>query len=578
MRPILVFGLMLCVGGGSVGCANSSGLARHARTPMISQRTPAQGDPFQSSDQPKPEITPGEVAANKQADAKPPDAKPPDTKQPDEPSGESTKLARFDAATLKLIHEELHGASQEERDYWFEQLKRVDPSVVPDILRARRLSMRMHDQATKFNEVQLAGIEEVDSTASGASPITPVGDSWGHTNEQTESPANSAPYAGLGSANPWKREASGTDNPAPQTLPTSQQAVAFTESPPEPQRSATPPRTTLRPNRQAEPQAPIALSGVDPTTPARSGANPTPTVSTPSESNPFAIRNETASATVATNSPPKLPDILPAESAPPGDSAVQTTNPGQLAIQQPLKSADPWEQELQRLISQVEAEVAQLKPTGTPREQQEFIRRHVYLRMLYLMDQRQERALAAIPGAEPADQEFWQQLFWAVANYFDSEHIPEGSERAAQTVAQLNDAVRRLQEKSRLELRNMAFCTNILSYGNYEKFPRDEFTPGQEVLLYVEVENYKSEPTADNRYRTLLRSTIDLLSPAGDVRKRIEFKATEDLCRNYRRDYFHSYQFKIPQTMPLGPHTLKLTVFDELSGKMISSSLNFTVK
>lgn len=568
MRPILVFGLLLCVGGVSAGCANSSGLARHTRTPMISQRTPAPSDPFQSSNQPKPEITPGEVAANKQ----------PDAKQPDDSSDDSTKLARFDAATLKLIHEELHGATQEERDYWFEQLKRVDPSVVPDILRARRLSMRMHDQATKFNEVQLAGIEDVDPAAGGAPLITPVGNSWGHTNEQNASPADSAPYAGLGSANPWKREQSSTSDAAPKSVGTNQQAVAFTESPSEPQRNATPPRTTLRPNGQTEPPAPVALSGVDSTPSSHLRSTPTASKPVPGELNPFAVSNESASATVATNSPPKLPDISPADSALTGEPAVQTTNPAPPAVQQPLKTANPWEQELQRLISQVEAEAAQLKPTGTPREQQEFIRRHVYLRMLYLMDQRQERALAAIPGAEPADQEFWQQLFWAIANYFDSEHIPEGSERAAQTVAQLNDAVRRLQEKSRLELRNMAFCTNILSYGNYEKFPRDEFTPGQEVLLYVEVENYKSEPTADNRYRTLLRSTIDVLSPAGDVRKRIEFKATEDLCRNYRRDYFHSYQFKIPQTMPLGPHTLKLTVFDELSGKMISSSLNFTVK
>ena len=64
----------------------------------------------------------------------------------------------------------------------------------------------------------------------------------------------------------------------------------------------------------------------------------------------------------------------------------------------------------------------------------------------------------------------------------------------------------------------------------------------------------------------------------GDLRKQIDFAATEDLCRNYRRDYFHNYQFTIPDRIPLGPHTLKLTVFDELSGRMVSYTTNFNVQ
>jgi hypothetical protein len=135
-----------------------------------------------------------------------------------------------------------------------------------------------------------------------------------------------------------------------------------------------------------------------------------------------------------------------------------------------------------------------------------------------------------------------------------------------------------LQEQADLQIRNVSFCRQIQYFGNYERFPRDEFRPGQEVLLYAEIDNFKSEPTADGQYRTLLRSTLELLSPSGELRKVIDFPATEDLCRNYRRDYFHNYQFVIPERLPLGPHTLKLTVFDELSGKMTSYSVNFVVK
>ena len=98
------------------------------------------------------------------------------------------------------------------------------------------------------------------------------------------------------------------------------------------------------------------------------------------------------------------------------------------------------------------------------------------------------------------------------------------------------------------------------------------------MLLYAEIDHFKSDPTADGQYRTLLRSTLEILSPNGELRKQFDFPATEDLCSTYRRDYFHNYQFRIPERMSLGPHILKLTVFDELGGKLASYSLHFVVK
>ena len=64
----------------------------------------------------------------------------------------------------------------------------------------------------------------------------------------------------------------------------------------------------------------------------------------------------------------------------------------------------------------------------------------------------------------------------------------------------------------------------------------------------------------------------------GQIRWKKSFAATEDLCRNPRRDYFHNYQFTIPERLPMGPHTLNLTVVDELSGKQATCALKFMVK
>ncbi len=244
----------------------------------------------------------------------------------------------------------------------------------------------------------------------------------------------------------------------------------------------------------------------------------------------------------------------------------------------PVVPPGPWQAEIERLIARAERDVVGLKPGATLEVQAEYRRRQVHLRLLYLMAQRQEQALTAIPGLEPAEQEYWQQLCWAASNSLDAEQFPSLRDRAAQSIAPLNTALRRLREQSDLAIKNIAFCEQISYFGNYQKFSRDEFTPGQEVLLYAEIENFNTEQTADGEHRTLLRSVIDIVGANGEARWHKTFPATEDRCRNPRRDYFHNYQFAIPDRLPLGPHTLKLTVVDDLSGKQASYSLSFLVK
>jgi hypothetical protein len=246
----------------------------------------------------------------------------------------------------------------------------------------------------------------------------------------------------------------------------------------------------------------------------------------------------------------------------------------------PSGQAAGWQQSLEQLTAAAAAEAAQLTPGKSDAEKQLYIEKQVYLRMLYLMSGQQERALQYIPGLDPADQEFWQQVFWGVTNYFDANAMPNSADRATQTIAQFNSAVLRLKEKAHLELRNVTFCHKISSYGDYERYPRDEFSPGQEVLLYAELGNFHSELTADGRYRTLLRSTLEIHKPGpqGEVIEQTNYPAPEDICRNHRRDYFLSYRLVVPQKISLGPHVMKLTVEDQLSQKLVSYTLNFTVK
>lgn len=235
---------------------------------------------------------------------------------------------------------------------------------------------------------------------------------------------------------------------------------------------------------------------------------------------------------------------------------------------------------LQFLVRATESEVSQLTPGRSAAELQYYIERHVYLRLLYLMAGQAEWALRPIPNIPAADQEFWTQVLWGVQNYFDLPRIPNHAERAAQTIAQFNTAMLRLKERAPLDLKNVTFCHTIEGFGEYETYSKDEFSPGQRVLVYAEIGNFHSELSTAGIYRTRLKSTLQVVAteaPQEPIDVKV-YPVTEDYCRNHRRDYFHSYVVEIPVRCVRGSHELKLIVEDEQSGKVATHSVPFVVR
>jgi len=129
-----------------------------------------------------------------------------------------------------------------------------------------------------------------------------------------------------------------------------------------------------------------------------------------------------------------------------------------------------------------------------------------------------------------------------------------------------------------LELRNLAFCDKVENYGRWTRFKHDEFKAGTPVLLYADVDNFASVRTTGTVWLTLIQSRIEIFDETGAVVCSMPFAPTEDLCQSVRRDYYNSYEFTIPSVCTPGPHTLRLTIEDVLSGQATSSTVDFVVK
>ncbi|MBX7165515.1 MAG: hypothetical protein K1X74_04115 [Pirellulales bacterium] len=214
--------------------------------------------------------------------------------------------------------------------------------------------------------------------------------------------------------------------------------------------------------------------------------------------------------------------------------------------------------------------------TASPGSASTSARRELQLRMMYLLADRRQDALRPIDGLPAAEQEYWSGQLYALATFLDEKREADASRRAATAVEHLRNASARLAELGVLEVKNLAFCTEVSSYGVFKKFPDTKFAPGQEVLLYAELENFKSEQTPKG-WHTALRSSYQVLDDQGRVVDEHQFDLTEEYCANARRDFFIRYFLYLPERINPGSYTLQLTIEDTLSRKIGQSSIPVTI-
>ena len=293
--------------------------------------------------------------------------------------------------------------------------------------------------------------------------------------------------------------------------------------------------------------------------------------SKPLWSNPFGLlrdpETETADATLGATTP--LPTA--AEAATSATDAVEATD-----------AAQGSEALLEPLIAQVEEELAQW-PTladGNPRNELEWRRRQTDLRMLYLIAGRSAESIRVIESLPEKEQEFWQSMMLAMESYRRSDDSAARAEQLTETLEYVRTASRQLQPLSTMKIRRLNFCNRIDGFGSFSVFPTSDFNAGQPLLLYAEIENYRSEMTSDGQYRSEFAARIEFFREGETepiASRTIQLPKIEDLCSAERTDYFQSYELTVPSLSP-GRYTLRLHVEDQLSLQTATTELPFDIR
>lgn len=432
----------------------------------------------------------------------------------------------LDPEVQRMLQDELREATPEERQEWFRMLADVEPENAKKVIRLLS-SQRANEKSSRSTESQYAdkssGANHIDdSTRQASFGTSPWG---GSRNERRRQPASPVSLSGI------------------DTNPIEENRIA---------------QASLNRLKQSKLHAP----NPDDSEYSRRG---------------YEDRND-------------HPSQLPGEFKPQRSMMIAATTDSKNAAEEiRIQSAShsqtvglsDWERGLQRLIAAAETEFAKTSPGATEEERLEYTAQQVYLRMLYMMNDQQVRSMEAIKDLDPEDQEFWQQMFWSMADYFDDDQMPNSEDRAAQAVAQLSTAIERLRQKAPLELQNVQFTRQINSFGDYELFDRNVFSPGQEVLVYAELKNQKSDALPNGIFRTSLKSRIEIYKvgagPKSGLVDHVEFKVQDDYCRNRRIDFFNGYPLILPDDLPIGPFELKLIVEDQLSNKVAEYQIDFSI-
>lgn len=553
----LVLGLLLA---GSVGCQSLSN--RMARNPLRGEEPIAERDDDSSSV--------GQFVDFGSRRAR------------DSSAMADDRPRRARSTSLRREVEALDDLPAAERDEIATNLESLDPATAQIVLRALQQSRNVPASPdTSGPRIASSGIRSGSAGVRTASGSRVLGSPRDSGNGVRPAGTSTRPWSqnGLGDASPWGPESAAGEQPTGstrtalrprsgdrqiETEPRVRLTAATSPAPETPRREA--PRTSSdRIDHVAE-----RLAGQRPS--ASANASPKNAVT---EHGP--VRN--AVATMDDSHPNRR--VVPVGVDRTIPSQFSTTAPG--SNEEPTAPASPYESAIRHLEQAIAGRRAVGKPTEA--QQLELVENEVFLRLLYLADGQEERAIVPIEGIPAEEQEFWKNVLWSLANYFDDEGIQNPTDRTGQVLVQMRNAIRTLQSRARLELRNVALCEAIRSFGDYTPLESNRVPSRGPVIVYAEVENFRSVMTDTGNFVTRLKPTIEFYREGDDrtLIKSIEFDETVDFSRNHRRDYYLAFDFHLPAELSPGRYKLVLQLDDgptaesTEAGRMVTQTLQFEV-
>lgn len=221
--------------------------------------------------------------------------------------------------------------------------------------------------------------------------------------------------------------------------------------------------------------------------------------------------------------------------------------------------------------------LAQLATAPEGESEAEKNSRLIRLRHLMVLSGDPDAAVEKIEGMTESEQEFLRHQLLGLWTMIDPQGHPVPSRRFTTAVPQIREAAKfAAAATDSLEVRSLAFCTEIESYGQIKTFPGNRFDSGQQVILYCEIENFSVKQMEDG-FETHLQGSYDIYNSENEKVVSQLLPADQQVSANYLRDYFIAYQMHLPQQLTAGTYRMQLTMEDVNGKKYGQASIPFEI-
>ena len=239
----------------------------------------------------------------------------------------------------------------------------------------------------------------------------------------------------------------------------------------------------------------------------------------------------------------------------------------------------PWDVQLDQVISRVEGQIQSESDTNNRNGLE------VHLRLLQVLKRQLESVEVRQASMSATEKAYWQHQLDAINVMLetDSKHSTHQAKNQAtlDTLDHLRKAIHRLEAIAGLQAANPAFCSRITGFGQFQPMPSNNFSPLQRLLVYCEVENYRSEQKSLNqglRFHTQLQGSYAIYDSQGRVVQQAEFPAVEDVARQKRRDFYMYFPVQL-NDLASGEYRMELLIEDHYANKTAAvPSMRFQVR
>jgi hypothetical protein len=276
------------------------------------------------------------------------------------------------------------------------------------------------------------------------------------------------------------------------------------------------------------------------------------------------------SGSIAVSSSPTASNVVQAGAVSNAVPAPALASQPSIASQGQLNS---WRQSNAQAIENLEKQLAE-----TPIADENLrLSQELTLRMLYVAQRRLDDALRPIESLNDNEQAFVSHQMQALYEASNPDAMPVRSRHWSLVMNSQREATNQLAATSNLEVKSLAFCTEVERYGVITKFPKTQFQADQEVLLYCEIDNVAAEKVR-NGFETQLQGSYEIIDSQGRKIADQILPMEPDVCQNHRRDYFIVYKIYMPQQIASGNYQMRLTIEDMKARKFGQSQIDFQIK